>query len=95
MSDISFHIDTLHKDTIVVVTTYIQGILNQHFSRTEVNYISVLFYSMKVGSRDHINTSSEAINEEDTSGPSDVRMFYMKRLYLENYKCNFINRNSD
>ena len=28
---------------------------------------------MKAGSRDHLNTSSEAINEEDTSAPCDVR----------------------
>jgi len=27
---------------------------------------------MKVGSRDHLDGSSEAINEEDASGPSDV-----------------------
>ena len=27
---------------------------------------------MREGSKDHLNTSSEAINEEDTSAPSDV-----------------------
>lgn len=30
---------------------------------------------MKAGNRDHLNGSSEAINEEDTSAPSDVSIY--------------------
>lgn len=30
---------------------------------------------MKAGNKDHLNTSSEALNEEDASGPSDVCYF--------------------
>ena len=61
------------------MSTYIR----KHFSIMQVNYISVPFHSMKAGSRDHLNTSSEAINEEDTSGPSDVRSDHLCR----NYEC--------
>ena len=37
-----------------------------------MQYGYIIYYSMKVGSRDHLDGSSEAINEEDASGPSDV-----------------------
>ena len=41
----------------------------------------ILNYSMKAGSRDHLNGSSEAINEEDTSAPSDVSIYEIRISY--------------
>lgn len=48
--------------------------------------ISALFHSMKAGSKDHLNSSSEALHEEDTSAPSDVRhevvVFLLQELQI-------------